>query len=140
MRKLDINFSQLANQFLMATQKETILDHMSRQAERWFLASEFSAGKGDCPFIGYEAPIRIGDLCRAGLVISRWSQKKTERNRSLKEYSIKAGKVACVDCEMPTNDTGVISRCPRCSFKVIPSAIERHDKNKPLVDLNNAWA
>ena len=54
---------------------------MQRYPDKWYLASDFQHGKY---FVGYEAPTRLGDLQRDGLIESRWSKKHPGR----KEYKL----------------------------------------------------
>ncbi len=75
-------------QFKINTQKGLILEKMADEPKRWFLAGEFCGGSKDCPFIGYKAHSRIVEMRHDGLLINRWSDKRTALGSKLKEYRI----------------------------------------------------
>ena len=75
--------------FKVRSQKGIILKHMRENPNTWYLSSEFCGGNPQCPYIGYEAPTRICELAKLGVLISQWSNRESRR----KEYKLNLGKI-----------------------------------------------
>ena len=71
------------------TQRGLILDRMSHSKIDWFFISDFCGGDSSCPYIGYKAAARIGELQKEGILTSRWSDRKTAFGKRLKKYKIR---------------------------------------------------
>lgn len=74
------------------TQKGLILatmwDAKTTDFNDWFHVSDFCGGSTNCPFIGYKAAARIGEMQKKGWLVSIWSENKTELGKRLKKYRV----------------------------------------------------
>lgn len=78
--------------FKIKTQNGLIIRTMKQNPNTWFLAGDFCGGNSDCPFIGYKAPTRIIEMQKEGLIVSRWSDRKTALDKQMKEYKLNTEK------------------------------------------------
>lgn len=73
--------------FKIRSQCGIILKEMQNYPKQWFTVGHF-CGKPEHCFVGYKASARLCELQKAGVLTSRWSEKKTVLGGKVKEYHL----------------------------------------------------
>lgn len=70
------------------TQDGKILWHMCLFSTNWFITADYCGNGTTNVFIGYKAAARLGFMKKAGTIIGRWSDRRSQTGARYKEYRL----------------------------------------------------
>ena len=109
-------------QYKIRSQYGLILKELGLNPGKYFTIGYFCGAQEHC-FVGYKASARIAELQKIGLLISRWSDRRTSLGTKVKEYRLAprftiefdGDKIIPYECNIPENGQAALFNINRIS-------------------------